>query len=241
MTSAATIVPEVRERCLRAGLDLLQPFNIGEYNRAVEALYRIPDYGRSPALGLLIGNTQSLWPRFLAALRAQPQLLNEEHPLDTFVKEEVLGALRPLAVRWDARWAHEAPPRRVAMQRLAHISGLAYLSPSYLSVHATYGPWIALRAAVVVDVDGSSEVAPAPSNPCSDCEKDCLPKLQRALLASGPELNAAGGVQQHWQLWLAVRDACPVGQSHRYSDGQIRYHYTKDVNALKRLVGSVGP
>ncbi|MGH8586497.1 MAG: hypothetical protein ACREWE_10055 [Gammaproteobacteria bacterium] len=46
-------------------------------------------------------------------------------------------------------WAR--PPRRVAMQRLAHLSGLAYLSPSHLNVHATYGPWIALRAAVVID------------------------------------------------------------------------------------------
>lgn len=36
------------------------------------------------------------------------------------------------------------------MQRLADISGLAYLSQSHLNVHATYGPWIAPRVAVVI-------------------------------------------------------------------------------------------
>lgn len=236
MTDAGTIVREVRERCFQAGLDLLQPFEVAEYNRAVEALYRIPDYGRSSALGLLIGNTRSLWPRFRAALHARPQLLDEEHPLDTFVKEQVLGALQPLADRWEARWAHEPPPRRVAMQRLAHISGLAYLSPSYLSVHVIYGPWIALRAAVVVDVDGPSRPASDPPNPCAGCDNDCMPKFRHAVAATGPALGGPAAIQQHWPLWLAIRDACPVGRLYRYSDEQIRYHYTKDVQFLKGLV-----
>ena len=34
------------------------------------------------------------------------------------------------------------------MQRLAHVAGLAYLSESHLSVHAEYGPWLGLRAAI---------------------------------------------------------------------------------------------
>ncbi len=232
MPKVESIVQPVREGCSRVGLDLLQPFEVAEYNRAVEAVYRIPDYGRTSTLGLLIGNTRALWPHFIEAFRARHSLREQDHPLDAFVQEQVLGALEPLAVRWEVRWAHEAPPRRVAMQRLAHISGLAYLSPSNLSVHPTYGPWIGLRAAVVVDCDGPSEPAPALPNPCPDCTRDCLPKLQDAMLASGPDLTARGAIENQWQLWLAVRDACPVGRVHRYSDEQIRYHYTKDVRCL---------
>ncbi len=50
------------------------------------------------------------------------------------------------------------------MQRLAHASGLARLSPSHLSVHGTDGPWIALRAAVVIDIEGQSGPPREPPN-----------------------------------------------------------------------------
>jgi methylmalonic aciduria homocystinuria type C protein len=108
----------------------------------------------------------------------------------------------------------------VAIQRLADEAGLAWLSPSHLCVHPTFGPWIALRAAIVIDV-------PAPPTtgamaPLCDCDAHCLPKLQAALEAG--EATSAD-VTQHWQHWVAMRDACPVGREHRYSDEQIAYHY----------------
>ena len=43
-------------------------------------------------------------------------------------------------------------------------------------------------------------------------------------------------VTRDWRLWLAVRDACPLGREHRYDDDQLRYHYTKDVAALRSAI-----
>jgi methylmalonic aciduria homocystinuria type C protein len=40
------------------------------------------------------------------------------------------------------------------------------------------------------------------------------------------------GISDTWPLWLAVRDACPIGRAHRYDDAQIRYHYARDRSAL---------
>ena len=37
-----------------------------------------------------------------------------------------------------------------------------------------------------------------------------------------------------WRDWVRVREVCPVGQSARYSDDQIRYHYTLDRDCLRR-------
>ena len=219
----------------------MQPFQVAGYNRVVDEELRLPDLGRSSALGVLIGNTRALWPCFLDAVRKNPRALDEDHPLDRYVGAAVLRALRPVGHRWEARFAHEPPPRRVAMQRLAHVSGLAYLSPSHLSVHAAYGPWIALRAAVVIDIDGPANAPPEPPNPCPDCERDCMPKFRQAVAVAEvmPETHAE--IERHWQAWLAVRDACPVGRSHRYGDDQIRYHYTKDRDSLKRLLGGAEP
>lgn len=236
-----SVVDEVGSRCAAAGLDLAQPFQVAWYYRVADDAFRLPNLGRPSALGVLVGNTRALWPRFLAALRADARALDESHPLDTYVRAAVLGALEPLAHRWEAHFSFEPPPRRIAMQRLAHVSGFAYLSPSHLSVHATYGPWIALRAAVVVDIDGPAGAPPQPPNPCPDCESHCLPRFRHAASATGVTLEGHATIERHWRLWLAVRDACPVGRSHRYSDEQIRYHYMKDRDVLMRMHGSSGP
>ena len=44
------------------------------------------------------------------------------------------------------------------------------------------------------------------------------------------------GVAENWQDWLAVRDVCPEGRDHRYSETQIRYHYEKNTGLLRRVL-----
>ncbi|MGH8574311.1 MAG: hypothetical protein ACREX8_17300 [Gammaproteobacteria bacterium] len=240
-SSWQSVVEDLRARWIPAGLDLVQPFQVAWYNRAVADAFRLPDFGRPSALGILVGNTRALWPRFLEALEVNRPVLDERHPLESYVEAIVLPALHPLIPRSEVRFAHDPPPRRVAMQRLAHISGLAYLTPSHLNVHPTYGPWIALRAAVVIDIEGPSSPPLEPPNPCPDCERHCLPRFRAAIAEAGATPAAHTAIERHWRLWLAVRDACPVGRSHRYGDAQIRYHYTKDREVLRRLHGSAGP
>lgn len=123
------------------------------------------------------------------------------------------------------------------MQRLAHAAGLAYLSESQLSVHAEYGPWIGLRAALSVDMPGLSGPTSQLAHPCGGCEGRCRPAFERAIAAiTGPSSSTslAQDVQQNWRLWLACRDACPTGKQHRYPDDQIHYHYVKDRNQLRQ-------
>lgn len=223
----------IGEACAERGLDLLQPLQVGWYNQAVEPAYRLPDFGRPEALAWVIGNTRALWPRLRQAVARDPSLAADESPVDRYCEHAVRAALAGVAQAWEARFAPEPPPRRVAMQRLAHVAGLAYLSPSYLSVHPVYGPWIALRAAVVVDMAGPPGPAPAPAPPC-DCQAHCAPHLRAALNMAGADAVDAGAVERRWRAWVAVRDACPLGRAHRYSDEQIRYHYTKDRRCLIR-------
>ncbi len=231
----SALIELVRARCASFGLDLVQPFQVAWYNDEVDDAYRLPDFGRASTLGLLIGNTRALWPRFIETLRAHPLRAREDHPLDRYTTDSVEAALATLSVRWEARGAHEAPPRRVAMQRLAQIAGLAWLSPSHLSVHPTYGPWLALRAAVVLDTDGPS-VRPSPAPACDACTQACMPAFHHALAEVGDPVSAHADIARHWPLWLAVRDACPIGRAHRYDDDQIAYHYTKDRRILSRLM-----
>ena len=227
-----TIAATIAARCRGAGLDLLSPFTVSWYNDAVAPAHRLPDLGRSRALALLIGNTRALWLPFLDALRSTPALREGADPLDRYVEQAVRGALRVLPHRWALRFDHETTPAPVAMQQLAQIAGLAYLAPGRLSVHPSFGPWIALRAAVVVDVDGPRGEPPALPRPCNECERGCL----QALNAVGSYGDAGATPSADWRAWLTVRDACPLGREHRYDDEQIRYHYTKDRTVLSRIL-----
>jgi hypothetical protein len=232
MTDTAALVAAIAERCAAGGLDLCATCAAEDYQREVDAAYRLPDHGRARALVIVVGNTRALWPVVRAARKTT--LAGVRDPIDRHVEATVTDAVAAaLAAHAPGtavaiRYSPEPPPRRVAMQRLAAVAGLAWLSPSHLSVHPTYGPWIGLRAAIVLDVDGPPPRPPLPP-PC-DCAHHCLPRLADALADGVP--RSAGELRPRWHAWLAVRDACPVGRAHRYDDAQLRYHYTGDRAAL---------
>lgn len=212
----STDVQLVVTRCHDAGLDLHAITSVGRYNAVVAADFALP--GDDSASVIVIGNTRALWPHINRFVLASPQPVRD--PVDTYVQQVIGHAIADLPHVVDVRYSHEPPPRLVAIQQLAHVSGLAWLSPSHLCVHPTFGPWIALRAAIVLGEPAPAALA-EPQPPC-DCSTHCLPKLNEAL-AVGQATSA--DVVEHWKYWLAVRDACPVGRQHRYSEQQIRYHY----------------
>ena len=227
------ISSQLRARLSAAGLDLLQPLQVGWYNDRVEGALRLEDFGSGAHLALVIGNTKALWPKLLEALCRDSELASAEHPIHQYTERTVARAVTELGIAAHLRWSHDVGERRVAMQRLAHIAGLAYLSDSHLSVHPTYGSWIGLRAAVSFAVPGPASPPPELPHPCGGCSEQCLPAFARALEAMQGRLDEASA-QANWQKWLACRDACPTGRQHRYGEAQIRYHYLKDRQQLRR-------
>lgn len=209
------MIPTLTERLRARGLDLLASLATVDYDAHVGPAFRLPSFGRERALAVVIGNTRALWPHV--------RMRDGAHPVDTYVVATIEEEVRTAAagLRWEARWAHHMPAT-VGIQRAAAVAGLAWLAPSHLCVHPTFGPWIALRAVVVFDADGPPEPAPAVAAPC-DCARGCGPVFEAAVAAGVP--RDGGELRAVWRRWLAVRDACPVGRAHRYDDAQIEHHY----------------
>lgn len=113
--------------------------------------------------------------------------------------------------------------------------GLAALGPAHLSVHPDFGPWFAYRALIAVDLPPLTETDQHRSEPCASCSAPCVPALHEALGAPNP--TGSG----RFEPWLAVRDACPAGRAARYSEAQIRYHYTKERRWLISALENPGP
>jgi methylmalonic aciduria homocystinuria type C protein len=234
MTSWTEIVDALATACRPHGFDLIAPLQVGWYNAAVGPPARLPDYGRPRSLAVVVGNTRAFWAPFNHALGTEPDLIADPHPVEAYSTSRISAAAEATGVRCRIRWAHRVGPRTLAIQRLAEIAGLAWLAPSNLSVHPVYGPWIALRAAVVFDVEGPPGPPPRIEDPCGACAQACGPAFHRALQGEPP------AEAEPWRLWLAVRDACPLGRAYRYDDDQIVYHYAKDRSILSRSARTKG-
>jgi len=230
------LVARIAHELEPAGLDLVTDLRVSSYNQGVPSEWRLPDFGSGASLALVLGGTRRLWSAFRGALTRGSVSATVENPFDRYVRASIEAALARVELPpFEVRYAADRPPRGVAIQRLAEAAGLAFVSPAKLAVHPRYGPWISLHAAVILDTPGPPGPVPQrPSGLCADCSARCVPLLERAversgaLLATDPDRALAEG----WREWLAVRDACPVGQAWRYDDDQIRYGYTKDRSIL---------
>ncbi|KAG5191547.1 hypothetical protein JKP88DRAFT_251426 [Tribonema minus] len=167
-----------------------------------------------------------------------------KHPIDAYVMEVVSAAVRELrasdALPAEARaaevklyWAHEtARGRLVAIQRMAHVSGLAWLhDKTHLCLHPEVGPWLALRAVVLVDVPGPSG-PPPPAMPCPASEAEvarAAAAMDAALVVTyyaypccrccvAPDVIKRSGAtsREAREAFLAARAAFDLGAAYRY-------------------------
>ena len=160
-------------------------------------------------------------------------------------------SLQPPIIRWAAYTEEES--ELLAAQHMARAAAIAFLDvDSYLCVHPHFGPWFALRGALVFgDIKGPSEVErlrsfEIPKDPLDDAARERV-RLAMELAVSvagdytgGVDASGAGGgvTDDGWRYWLAVRDAVAPQHPQRYSERQIEYHYTKDRRVLLELAAS---
>lgn len=224
------LVDDIAARLRARGLDLVQAFDVARYNdlaRGHESLAPLTQFGRPGALAILVGNTKALWPHFTEAFRASTDLQASDDPLDSWVESVVRESLTAMSHDYAMHFAHDTGGDLISMLHLAEVSGMAARGPAHLGVHGVHGPWFGLRAVIVFDAEPPDDPVQEPPSPCQGCAAPCTGALEAALEASGADAIASA-----WQAWVNVRDVCPLGKSSRYSEDQIRYHYTKDRQVL---------
>ncbi len=179
------------------------------------------------ARGVIVAGSAgpALWRGFLARMRERPELWTSGNPYDEFVAGLLAradAALGAVAVRYRRFEAAFRAPVRIDFVALARLVGLGSPGPFGLLIHPEHGPWWALRGAWIVDADVE---APLVSKaPCAGCRAPCVGGWQKA-----------AGIAQ---ATAEVRGRCIVGQSSRYDDDQIAYHYER-AQTVARLQNSV--
>lgn len=185
---------------------------------------------------ILIGN---LGGGFWQAL--QRRGMHGSAPVDTFVGECVRAWMEgPLAGH---AWLQLFPGTRpIGLQRLGELAGWHHPSPFWVGVDAEWGSWFAYRAAVLADTSLPVTPRRETTSPCLSCSgQPCVSACPAGALAS----DQTGA----WRLQVCLdyrkqpgsacvdrclaRNACPVGEPHRYSDEQIAYHYLHSMRAIR--------
>lgn len=236
----------------QAGFDLIHGFDLTRYQNSVEKKNQFHTDGK----GLLIGNSKALWKPFLQWLANDSSRIRLANPLDVYVEEIIEGLFSNHKAVLEIRYSHRPEPDHIGFVKLAHQCGLAWQNKTGLCIHEKFGPWIALRCALVLSPDPALnlhnpleeptfdndranqperviEYKPMESNPCSSCESKCFPAFESAMRKS-----EAG--QGNLLDWLLIRESCPLGSEERYSKFQTLYHYTKDPEFLAAALQECG-
>lgn len=238
-----TIVAGLSNKLQQWGLDIVHPLQLDWYNSCLPdslRAHRIPADLRSgvggKALVVLVGNTRAAWEPFLRWLQLD-STGTPTNPFDSYVETSITTALRSLETSsYRVYWSNskallEGGEGYLAIQRMAECASLAHLdTTTHLCVHHKYGTWFALRCAVVFDSALFDEPAPEklPAQ-TEEKEREVVNKAVAAALGTG---ETTGPETETWRKWLAVRDSLSPSHPFRYSEAQIRYHYTQDASAL---------
>lgn len=192
---------------------------------------------------ILLGNMgTSAWD----ALQARG--MHGSDPLDTWVTERVTAWMQgPLAGH---HWRLVFPgPTAVGLQALGQLAGWHHPSPFWVGVDAHWGSWFAYRAVVLADTDLPLTPRRELASPCLTCDgQPCVSACPAEALKRVDEGTVHGtaagdlGACMSFRLRAAspcqdrclARQACPVGEAHRYGEAQMAYHYLQSLPALRR-------
>ena len=234
------------------GLNLIGVAAPAAYDALVPASHRLGAHAGAIRSIVVIGNGGgAFWAAYRRHLATHPAHAERAHPLDDFTSAVMAEHVVPLAARRGVRAELHLPYREttppVSFVHLAEAAGLGRRSLLGVLVHPEYGPWMALRAALFVDVALAAPRPAAGFDPCPSCRtRPCL-----AACPAGAVAHPAG-----WEVPRCVafrvergdanpcadrchaRLACVYGRQHRYPDEALGYHQGRAFAVMRRYVAS---
>ena len=240
-----TIVDRVRTAAQPFGLNLVAAVPIDRYDAAVTEQYRTAAVDpHAKSIVVVANGGGGLWAALKRHAEQDPNWMERDHPLDDFtrsvVENEIAPRIREARARYTIVFPFMAGKATLNFIELGKAAGLA--GPSILGVliHPKFGPWMAFRAAILVDqlIDEPGEAREF--NPCPSCTKrSCIAACPTAAVAfpSGWDIPRCVAyrieVEEDCRARCHARVACVVGPEHRYPDDEIAHHHERAFRAMR--------
>ncbi|HEX4209843.1 MAG TPA: hypothetical protein VHY56_05585, partial [Candidatus Binataceae bacterium] len=175
--------------------------------------------------------------------KAHPGWRDRTHPLDDFTRGLIENQIEPImrerGVSSTSVYPFIGEPT-LNFIALGKLAGLG--APSLLGVliHPVYGPWIAFRAALLLDFALDQPGEAAGFDPCPRCvSRSCITACPASAVnfPAGWDIPACLTHRVEAETDCAsrchARVACVIGPDHRYPDDELEYHHRRALAAMR--------
>ncbi len=225
------VVATLATRLAPAGLNLVGTVDVADYDAAVPPQHALSALIPSARSAVVVGNGGgAFWSAYRRHCAEHPGYDALPNPLDAFTRVVVEAAMGPLGATAQAIFPFDYARRPVSFLALGELAGLGRRSVLGVLVHPEYGPWMALRAAVLLP---ERVVAPRPADgfdPCPTCvERACMPACPAGAVGAGgwdiPRCAAhRDRIDDPCAPRCHARWDCVLGRAHRYPLDEVGYH-----------------
>ena len=224
-----------REFLTNCGLNIQMVVNIEDLPIAILDSIKQPDlYTHKFSQLVLIGHLgRTLWQNI------NTNGVGTEHPIDEYTVESIEQYFSNFYAdnHYEIIYPGEAV---IGLQQLGVEAGWHNTSPFKVGINDKWGSWFAYRAVVLADTNFEVTERSKLKSPCPDCaSKICMSSCPAGALDSG-ELNFNACIEYRKQNMSAckqtclARISCPVGDEYKYSDEQVKYHYTVSMKTIEK-------
>jgi len=235
----------IRSAAGRHGLNLVAAIPVSRYDATVEAQSRAGAVAPEARSAVVIANGGgAFWQAFRKHADTHPGWREREHPLDDFTREVVERDLQPQVISRGARCVPVYPfSGAPTLNFMALGKAVALAGPSILGVvvHPVYGPWVAFRAALLIDRELDAPGDAAGFDPCPSCTvKSCIPACPVGAVEfpKGWDIPRCVAhrmsVEQPCAEHCYARVSCVLGPEHRYPDDELAYHQMRALRSIRR-------
>jgi hypothetical protein len=194
---------------------------------------------------VVIGNGgAAFWRAFKAHAAGNRGWFERDNPLDDFTRElveqEIVMPIRNAGVRCIAVYPFGGGRPTLNFMQLGTLAGLAGPSIIGVVVHPRFGPWLAFRAALLLDRDLDHPGDAIGFDPCPTCRvRSCISACPAAAVSFPSGWNIpkclAHRVEAHPDCAdrCHARLACVLGPDERYPDDELAYHQMRALRAMR--------
>jgi hypothetical protein len=233
-----TFITRLHERLAPQGFNVIGAADVARYDAAVPPRHAVGTRVPDARTVVVIGNGgAALWEVFRRHCEDDPSAARQPEPLDAFTRSVVMDAVGSpgldLGEPPRVAFPFEDEPLALSFVHLAECAGLGRRSLVGVLVHPEFGPWFALRAALLLPF---ALDAPRPADgfdPCPGCvERPCIAACPGGAVGPGgwdvPRCagHRLSGVGDGCDAGCHARIACVLAPEHRYPPEALAFHQT---------------
>jgi epoxyqueuosine reductase len=239
------ILETIRAAAARHGLNLVAALPVERYDAAVKSEVRAARIAPAARSIVVIGNGGgAFWNGYRKRIEADPAWEARQNPLDDFTREiiehDLAAPLCERGVRCTTVYPFTSDAPSLNFIELGKLAGLGGPSIIGVLVHPTYGPWIAFRAAILLEEPLDAPDAALGFDPCPTCTvRTCISACPVGAVSfpNGWDVPACIKHRVENEVDCATRCharvACVLGPEHRYPDDELAYHQARALRVMR--------